>query len=77
MACVFAPLVKLPVLLEVATATQRAKLQDGFGAVEAPARSGDVHAVLDQMAARALDHACRDRELLPRGIGGSRGGRGT
>ena len=36
---------ELSVRIEVAAHTQRAQLEDRFGALEAPARAGDLHAV--------------------------------
>jgi hypothetical protein len=50
-----------PVLREVSVADDRSELEDGFGAVQAPAGAGDVHAVLDEMATGALDHAGSNR----------------
>lgn len=41
-----------PVVLEVAVRDQRAELEDGFGAGEAPAGTCDVETVTDQMASR-------------------------
>ena len=43
-----------PVLVEVAVAGHGAEFEDGFGAVQAPAGTGDVEAVLDQVAAWSL-----------------------
>ena len=57
-----------PVPVEVAVADEGAEFEDGFGAVETPAGAGDVHAVLDEMAAGALDHPGGDRP--PSGQGG-------
>src|SRR5256885_14445858 len=49
-----------PVGVEVAVAGQGAEFEDGFGAVEAPAGAGDVHAVGDEVAAGAFDDAGGD-----------------
>ncbi len=49
--------VDLPVGLEVATCVQGAQPQNALGPAETPRRSGEVHAVLDQMTAGTLDHA--------------------
>jgi CDP-diacylglycerol pyrophosphatase len=53
-------LVEAPVVVPVATGVERAQLEDGLGTREIPACAGDAHAVLDQVSARALDHAGRD-----------------
>ena len=45
---VFLAKVEVPVGVEVAAASQAAKLQHGFGTLQAPARAGQVHAVLDR-----------------------------
>jgi hypothetical protein len=50
-----------PVGVEVAVGDQGAQLDDGFGAVQAPAGAGDVESVADQVPARPLDHAGGDR----------------
>src|SRR6266498_3529 len=50
-----------PVLLEVVVADDGAHLEDGLGAVEAPAGAGDVHAVLDEMPAGTFDDPGGDR----------------
>ena len=55
-------LVEAPVLIEVSAGAESAKPQHGFGASEGPTRSGEVHAVRDQVAAGAFDHAGSDRE---------------
>src|SRR5450631_327754 len=60
-AAVFLGEVEGPVLVEVAIGDQRAECQDRLGAGEAPAGAGDVHAVFDEVAAGAFDHAGRDR----------------
>src|SRR5258706_15896683 len=49
-----------PVGVEVAVTGQGAEFEDGFGAVEAPAGAGDVHAVFDEVAAGAFDDAGGD-----------------
>ena len=56
--------VERPVVVEVVVAADGSELEDGFGAVESPAGAGDVHAVLDEVAARALDDAGGDRPAL-------------
>ena len=56
-ALVLALLVEAPVLIEVSAGAESAKPQHGFGASEGPTRSGEVHAVRDQVAAGAFDHA--------------------
>ena len=58
---VFLGEVVAPVLLEVTVDDDGAQLQDRFGAGEAPAGAGDVHAIFDEMSARALDDPGRDR----------------
>ena len=52
--------VVLPVVVEVAAGVDGAEFEDGFRAGEAPPRAGDVHAVLDQIAAGAFHDAGRD-----------------
>ena len=49
-----------PVVVEVAVADHGAQGEDGFGALESPACSGDVEAVADQVAACSFDDAGRD-----------------
>src|SRR6266487_1986974 len=49
-----------PVFVEVAVGGDGAEFEDGFGAVQAPAGAGDVHAVFDEVAAGALDDAGGD-----------------
>jgi hypothetical protein len=44
-----------PVVVEVAVADDGAQGEDGFGALESPAGSGDVEAVADQVAAGSFD----------------------
>jgi len=46
-ALVFLGEVVSPVLLEVAVAVDRAEFEDRFGAVQASAGAGEVHAVFD------------------------------
>src|SRR5262249_5579340 len=58
-----------PVLLEVVVADDGAHLEDGLGAVEAPAGAGDVHAVLDQMPAGTLDDTGGNRPSTLQGSG--------
>lgn len=52
---VFLGEVVAPVVVEVAVADQGAQGEDGFGAVQSPAGSGDVEAVADQVAAGSFD----------------------
>jgi hypothetical protein len=52
---VFAGEVEAPVFVEVAVADHCAQGEDGFGALQAPAVSGDVEPVADQVAAGSLD----------------------
>jgi len=66
-AVVFLGEVVAPVLFEVAVGADRSELEDRFSARQAPAGAGDVHAVLDEVAARALDHAGGDRPALVEG----------
>src|SRR4029453_12782091 len=56
-----------PVPVEVAVADEGAEFEDGFGAGQAPAGAGDVHAVLDQVAAGAFDHPGGDRPSVGQG----------
>ena len=46
-----------PVGCEVVILAQGAEFEDGFGTFQPPAGAGDVHAVLDEVAAGALDDA--------------------
>jgi hypothetical protein len=46
-----------PIVGEFVVADDRAQLQDGLCASEAPAGAGDVHAVLDEVTAGALNYA--------------------
>src|SRR6266542_870167 len=50
-----------PVAVEVAVGLDRAELQDGLGAGQAPAGAADVQAVADQVPTRSLDHPDGDR----------------
>ena len=52
---VLAGQVVAPVVVEVAVADDGAQGEDGLGALESPACSGDVEAVADQAAAGAFD----------------------
>src|SRR6266568_4922122 len=61
---VFAAEVVAPVGVEVAAGDQGAELEDGLGAFEAPSRAGDVHSVLDDVPARALDDTGCDGPAL-------------
>ena len=47
--------VKFPILLKITTRSQGSETQDGFGSRQAPASSGQLHPVLDEMPTRALD----------------------
>ena len=58
-----------PVVVEVAAADVRSELEDGFGSVQSPPGSGDVHAVFDQPSGGAFDHAGGDRPALGQGGG--------
>jgi hypothetical protein len=44
--------------------TQGPELEDRFGTGQAPPGAGEIHAVLDEMPAGALDHAGSDRPAL-------------
>src|SRR6266487_1615318 len=63
-----------PVFVEVAVGVDGAEFEDGFGAVQAPAGAGDVHAVFDEVAAGALDRAIKLHLRLPSFEFGSRAG---
>src|SRR5690349_12219778 len=58
-----------PVLVPVVVGEDDAEVEDGFGAVGAPAGAGDVHAVFDQVAAGAFDDAGGDRPAGGQGGG--------
>ena len=47
--------VEAPVRVEVAAGDDGAELQDGLGAFESPSRARDIHSVLDDVPAGALD----------------------
>src|ERR1700761_5827859 len=68
-AVVFAVEVVGPVLVEFAVGQEGAELEDGFGCGGGPAGSGDVHAVLDQVAAGAFDDAGGDGPSVGEGGG--------
>ena len=53
-----------PVGVEVAVGVDGAYFEDGFGAGESPSGSGDVHAVFDDVPARAFDDPGRYRPAL-------------
>ena len=57
-----------PVGVEVVVAGQGAEFEDGFGALQAPAGAGDVHAVFDEVAAGAFDDAGGDGPALGEGV---------
>ena len=59
--------VVVPVLVEVAVAVDGSEFEDGFCAVESPAGAGDVHAVLDEVAAGAFDDSGGDRPAAREG----------
>src|SRR6266487_3729409 len=71
---VFLVQVPVPVAGPVAVGADGAELEDGFGALGAPPRSGDVHAVFDQVAAGAFDRAIKLHLRLPSFEFGSRAG---
>src|ERR1043165_3591015 len=50
-----------PVGVPVVGQADGAEIEDGVGAVLGPAHAGLLHAVLDEVAAGALDHAGADR----------------
>ena len=54
--------VKCPVRVEVCSGAEGAQAADSLVALERPARAGLLHAVLDEVARCALDHAGRDRQ---------------
>ena len=61
-ALVFASFVERPVGVQVAARSEGAQLQNRLGASQAPVRSGDAEAVIDEVAARALDHSAGNGE---------------
>lgn len=67
-AVVFFEQVVGPVFVEVAAGDEGAQAQGGFGSLQSPAGAGDVHAVLDQVAAGSLDHAGGDRPACLEGL---------
>src|SRR4051812_31794451 len=60
-ALVLALSVEGPVGIPVVGEAYGAEIEDGVGAVLGPAHAGLLHAVLDEVAAGALDHAGADR----------------
>src|SRR5258706_8504246 len=58
-----------PVGVEVTVGGDGAEFEDGLGAVESPTGAGDVHAVGDEVAAGAFDHAGGDRPAGGQGGG--------
>src|SRR5512142_3250472 len=56
-----------PVRREVAVADHGAEFEDGFGAGQAPAGTGDVEAVFDQVPAGTFDDPGGDRPSLREG----------
>jgi hypothetical protein len=54
-AFVFSAEVVTPVGVEVAAGGEGTELEDGFGSFQAPSRAGDVHSVLDDVAAGSFD----------------------
>src|SRR6266702_4508888 len=68
-ALVFLGDVVVPVGVGVAAGVDGAQPQDGLGSGQAPAGSGDAHAVLDEVAAGAFDDAGGDRPPVRQGLG--------
>jgi hypothetical protein len=66
-ASVFPGEVEAPVGVEVAVGPQCPQLEDGFGAVQAPAGAGDVEPVADKVPAGPFDHAGGDRPAAGQG----------
>jgi hypothetical protein len=60
--------VEAPVLVEVAVGDHGAQGEDGFGTLQAPAGSGDVEPVADQVAAGSLDDTGRDGPACGQGL---------
>jgi hypothetical protein len=60
--------VEVPVFVEVAVADHCAQGEDGFGAVQAPACSGDVEPVADQVAACSFDDPGGDGPARGQGL---------
>src|SRR4051812_32130142 len=61
-ALVLGTAMKLPVGVPVAACAESTKPQYGFGPPGRPPGAGSVHAVPDEVSARSLDDAGRDRE---------------
>ena len=59
----------LPVLVEVAVGDDGAEPEDGLGSGSAPAGTGDVHPVLDQVPCGAFDDAGGDLPAVGQGGG--------
>ncbi len=53
-----------PVVVEVAAGPERAQAEDGLGSPNTPARSREVQAIDDEVAAGALDYARGDGQPL-------------
>jgi len=58
--------VELPIRGEVAGRRERSEAKDRLGPREAPSRACDVHPVLDEVAAGALDDSGAARETVTR-----------
>src|SRR5580698_6621681 len=56
--------VKAPVIVPVAARSDGAEFEDRFRLFETPSGAGDAEAVLDEISARTLDDACRDRQAV-------------
>jgi hypothetical protein len=56
--------VKRQVGSQVSVDLEGTQLEDRLGPIQAPARPGDVHGVLDQMPAGPFDHTGGDRQAL-------------
>ena len=56
--------VEAPVVIEVAGGDEGAELEHGLGTVESPPRACDVHPVLDDVPAGALDYPGGDGPAL-------------
>jgi len=52
--------VECPVRIEIAMDVQGAEFEDGFATYQPPPRTGDLHAIFDQVTASAFDHAGGD-----------------
>src|SRR5579864_9230141 len=55
---------ELPVLMEVAGEMDGSELDEGFGHVFGPAHAGTLHAVFDQVFARAFHRTTGDRPAV-------------